>query len=160
LTASSRRWPAISFVSVPPLAPAYDHRLQELMLGDAGGELLDTVETLPRVTRAGLDVSYGHLVDDAVVHRRHRRSGNLKVGESGPTPGGRWHAEPPGPTARMDGRPAARLPRSRCANWRKHARTVLRNLHDIIAPYQPTARIDYVYPILFDLIDARVDRGA
>jgi hypothetical protein len=26
-------------------------------------------------------------------------------------------------------------------------------LHDIIGPYQPNARIDYVYPILLDLID-------
>jgi pimeloyl-ACP methyl ester carboxylesterase len=27
-------------------------------------------------------------------------------------------------------------------------------LHDIIGPYQPNARVDYVYPILFDLIDS------
>lgn len=32
----------------------------------------------------------------------------------------------------------------------------LRNLHDIIGPYQPNARVDYVYPILFDLIDSSV----
>jgi hypothetical protein len=30
----------------------------------------------------------------------------------------------------------------------------LRLSHDIIGPYQPNARIDHVYPILFDLIDS------
>jgi pimeloyl-ACP methyl ester carboxylesterase len=47
--------------------------------------------------------------------------------------------------------------------WRQHASARVReyvfgpelgNLHDIIGPYQPNARVDYVYPILFDLIDA------
>jgi pimeloyl-ACP methyl ester carboxylesterase len=46
--------------------------------------------------------------------------------------------------------------------WRQHGTTVreyvfgreLGKLHDIIGPYQPGARVDYVYPILFDLIDA------
>jgi len=48
--------------------------------------------------------------------------------------------------------------------WRKHPSTHVREYqfgrelgrqHDIIGPYQPDARIDLVYPILFDLIDAR-----
>ncbi|HLZ29063.1 MAG TPA: alpha/beta fold hydrolase [Chloroflexota bacterium] len=48
--------------------------------------------------------------------------------------------------------------------WRIHAdRTKIReyvfgpelqNMHDIIGPYQPNARVDYVYPILLDLIDS------
>ena len=47
--------------------------------------------------------------------------------------------------------------------WRSHQTTSVREyafgpelgpLHDIIGPYQPTARVEYVYPILFDLIDA------
>jgi hypothetical protein len=46
--------------------------------------------------------------------------------------------------------------------WRGHAGAKvreyvfgpeLRNMHDIIGPYQPNARVDHVYPILFDLID-------
>ena len=49
-------------------------------------------------------------------------------------------------------------------HWRKHARAKVRehtfgpelgNRHDIIGPYQPDARVDYVYPILFDLVDSR-----
>ena len=45
--------------------------------------------------------------------------------------------------------------------WRQHAASKVREysfpgdlgpLHDIIGPYQPNARPDYVYPILFDLI--------
>jgi hypothetical protein len=28
-------------------------------------------------------------------------------------------------------------------------------LHDVIGPYQDLARVDYVYPLLFDLIDQR-----
>jgi hypothetical protein len=48
--------------------------------------------------------------------------------------------------------------------WRKRATASVREyafgaalgpLHDIIGPYQEHARVDYVYPILFDLIDAR-----
>jgi alpha-beta hydrolase superfamily lysophospholipase len=47
--------------------------------------------------------------------------------------------------------------------WRRHAAGKVREyvfgpeltgLHDIIGPYQPHARVDYVYPILFDLIDS------
>ena len=47
--------------------------------------------------------------------------------------------------------------------WRSHRTPSVREytfgpqlgpLHDIIGPYQPHARVDYVYPILFDLIDA------
>jgi esterase/lipase len=47
--------------------------------------------------------------------------------------------------------------------WRQHTTTEVREytfgpdlgqLHDIIGPYQPNARVDYVYPILLDLIDA------
>ena len=30
----------------------------------------------------------------------------------------------------------------------------LQRMHDIIGPYQPNARVEYVYPILFDLIDS------
>ena len=46
--------------------------------------------------------------------------------------------------------------------WRRFADASIRTyefgnelgrLHDIIGPYQPTARIDYVYPILLKLID-------
>jgi pimeloyl-ACP methyl ester carboxylesterase len=45
--------------------------------------------------------------------------------------------------------------------WRAHTSNVrdftfgrqVGRLHDIIGPYQPEARTDYVYPILFDLID-------
>jgi hypothetical protein len=45
--------------------------------------------------------------------------------------------------------------------WRAHTSNVgeysfsrqLGKLHDIIGPYQEKARVDYVYPILFDLID-------
>jgi len=48
-------------------------------------------------------------------------------------------------------------------HWRSHTSGSVREyafgpdllpLHDIIGPYQPKARTDYVYPILFDLIDA------
>jgi pimeloyl-ACP methyl ester carboxylesterase len=48
--------------------------------------------------------------------------------------------------------------------WRKRASPNVREyvfgpelgkMHDIIGPYQPDARVDYVYPILFDLIDSR-----
>ena len=47
--------------------------------------------------------------------------------------------------------------------WRKHASARVREyafgpelgkMHDIIGPYQPNARVDYVYPILFNLIDS------
>jgi alpha-beta hydrolase superfamily lysophospholipase len=47
--------------------------------------------------------------------------------------------------------------------WRRHASAKVReyafgpelnHMHDIIGPYQPNARIDYVYPILFGLIDS------
>ncbi len=47
--------------------------------------------------------------------------------------------------------------------WRSHATGRVREyafaselgpVHDFIGAYQPTARVDYVYPILFDLIDA------
>jgi hypothetical protein len=47
--------------------------------------------------------------------------------------------------------------------WRSHTSGSVREytfgpelgpLHDIIGPYQPNARVDYVYPILFDLINA------
>ena len=47
--------------------------------------------------------------------------------------------------------------------WRSHATATVREyvfgrqlgtLHDIIGPYQDNAHVDYVYPILFDLIDA------
>jgi len=47
--------------------------------------------------------------------------------------------------------------------WRKRASTKvheyvfgpeLSNIHDIIGPYQPNARVDYVYPILLDLVDS------
>ena len=47
--------------------------------------------------------------------------------------------------------------------WRSHTAGSVRAyefgpdlgpIHDIIGPYQPNARVDYVYPILFDLIDA------
>jgi carboxylesterase len=45
--------------------------------------------------------------------------------------------------------------------WREHSSTSLREyefklhqLHDIIGPYQPHARVDYVYPILLELVDA------
>jgi dienelactone hydrolase len=52
--------------------------------------------------------------------------------------------------------------RSVARQWRAHSANVreyvfgpaLHNLHDIIGPYQPNARVDYVYPILFDLIDS------
>jgi hypothetical protein len=45
--------------------------------------------------------------------------------------------------------------------WRAHSSNVreftfgrqVGKLHDIIGPYQEQARTDYVYPILFDLID-------
>lgn len=49
------------------------------------------------------------------------------------------------------------------AQWRKHASPKVReytfgselgSLHDIIGPYQPEARVEYVYPILFDLVDS------
>lgn len=49
------------------------------------------------------------------------------------------------------------------ARWRTHPTAHvseyafsndLGKLHDIIGPYQPTQRVDYVYPILLDLIDA------
>ncbi len=48
--------------------------------------------------------------------------------------------------------------------WRQHPSSSVREyafgpdlgrLHDIIGPYQPNARVDYVYPILLDLIDRR-----
>jgi pimeloyl-ACP methyl ester carboxylesterase len=47
--------------------------------------------------------------------------------------------------------------------WRTHAAANvreyifepgLRKLHDIIGPYQPGARVEYVYPVLFDLVDS------
>ncbi len=47
--------------------------------------------------------------------------------------------------------------------WRKHASTRVREhvfgpelgaMHDIIGPYQPDARVEYVYPILLDLVEA------
>lgn len=52
--------------------------------------------------------------------------------------------------------------RSVVRQWRAHRANVreyvfgpeLSNLHDIIGPYQPNARVEYVYPILFDLIDS------
>ena len=48
-------------------------------------------------------------------------------------------------------------------SWRAHSPGAVREyafgrdlgpLHDIIGPYQPNARIDHVYPILFELIDS------
>jgi hypothetical protein len=48
-------------------------------------------------------------------------------------------------------------------HWRRHAGSEVREyvfgreltgLHDIIGPYQPNARVDYVYPIISDLIDS------
>jgi hypothetical protein len=48
--------------------------------------------------------------------------------------------------------------------WREHSPGNVRGytfgadlgpLHDIIGPYQPNARVDHVYPILVDLIDAQ-----
>jgi hypothetical protein len=53
--------------------------------------------------------------------------------------------------------------RAMVRRWRNHAPAAVREysfgadlgrLHDIIGPYQEYARVDYVYPILFDLIDA------
>jgi hypothetical protein len=47
--------------------------------------------------------------------------------------------------------------------WRQHAPAKVRAfafspdlgpLHDIIGPYQPAARVEHVYPILFDQIHA------
>lgn len=47
--------------------------------------------------------------------------------------------------------------------WRRHGNAVVREytfppdlgpLHDVIGPYQENARVDYVYPILLDLIGA------
>jgi hypothetical protein len=52
--------------------------------------------------------------------------------------------------------------RAMLRRWRNHAASSVREyafgadlgpLHDIIGPYQEYARVDYVYPILFDLID-------
>jgi carboxylesterase len=41
---------------------------------------------------------------------------------------------------------------------RQHAfQANLGRLHDVIGPYQPNARVDYVYPILLDLIDGYHD---
>jgi alpha-beta hydrolase superfamily lysophospholipase len=52
-------------------------------------------------------------------------------------------------------------PRALVRRWREHSSTSIReyeftlhSLHDIIGPYQPNARVDYVYPILLDLVDA------
>jgi len=54
-----------------------------------------------------------------------------------------------------------RATRAVVCRWREHSPSIVREytfgrdlgpLHDIIGPYQPTARTDYVYPILFDQI--------
>jgi hypothetical protein len=48
-------------------------------------------------------------------------------------------------------------------SWRAHSRGAVSEyvfgpelgpLHDIIGPYQPNARVEYVYPILFQLIES------
>jgi len=53
--------------------------------------------------------------------------------------------------------------RALMARWRQHRSALVREyqfgrqigpLHDIIGPYQPTARVDKVYPVVFDLIDS------
>jgi carboxylesterase len=54
-----------------------------------------------------------------------------------------------------------RATRAVVRRWRAHSSNVreytfdrqVGKLHDIIGPYQERARVDYVYPILFDLID-------
>jgi hypothetical protein len=54
------------------------------------------------------------------------------------------------------------LTRALVQRWRRHLAADVREyqfgrelgtLHDIIGPYQPNARVDYVYPIVYEQID-------
>ena len=60
------------------------------------------------------------------------------------------------------------LTRALIGRWRQHRNIGVREyrfgrdigpLHDIIAPYQPNARVDVVYPVVFDLIDSSAARA-